>query len=169
MSFAFFHRHTLTGQHALVNKGSAFHHRAVHRDNATGANHHHIPYPDILHGDLGLNAISKHSGGFGAQIHQLPDGVAGFSLCPGLQKFTQGHQGQNHGSRFKIQAVTIAFHRSGIAPGHGIGHQKQNCHAIDQRCGRSHRDQRIHIGGSMPQRPESPNIVDSVQINHGQS
>ena len=89
----YIHRDALSGQCALVDGAVAGSDHTVHRDIAAGANNNGIPHTDFLHRDLDLHAVSDDGSSFRSEIHQLLDGIAGFSFGPGLQEFTKGHKG----------------------------------------------------------------------------
>ena len=163
-----FHRDTFSGQSALVNGTTAGDHRAVHRDAAAGADDHRIPYPDIFHRDFLIHALPAYGGGFGTQVHQLPDGIACLALGPGLQELAQSDQRQDHRGRLKIQIIPVKLYRSPITVAHGIGHPEQGCHAVDQGRQRANGNQRVHVGSLVPQSLQTTGVVNTIQIDRGQ-
>ena len=107
-------------------------------------------------------------GGLRAKIHQCPNGISCFSLGPCLQEFAQGDQCQDHGRRFKIEIMPIVLYNLHISLGKSVRHAKQCEHTINQRCQRSHSNQRIHIGSSVHQCFQSSGIINAVQVYYRQ-
>ena len=56
--------------------------------------------------------------------------------------------------------MAIVVHRFGIPTAHGIGNEEQHRDTVAQGSGRTHSDQRIHIGCPVPQ-----GLVATDEIN----
>ena len=160
------HGNAFAGKGTLVNACPAGEHRAVHGDGAAGADDHRVAHLHLLHGNRHLCPVPADGGGFGAQIHQGADGVAGFALGSGLQEFAQGDEGQDHGGRLKIQVVQVMLYQLHVSMPQAVGHAEQGGNAVNQRRQGAHRNQRIHIGRTVIQGFQTPEIIDPVQVDH---
>ena len=163
-----FHRDAFTGEGTLIHRAAALNHRAIHRDPAAGADDDGVTHLHILHGNLRFYTITANTCRLGAEVHQGPNGIAGLAFGPGLQEFAQGDEGQDHGSRFKIQIGTVMLHRLPVSRTHGIRHHKERRHAIDQRRTGTHRNEGIHVGSLMPQGFQATGKIHPVQIHRRQ-
>ena len=61
------------------------------------------------------------------------------------------------------------LHGLPIPVAHAVSHPEQGKDTVDQGGNGAYRDQRIHIGGLVPQSLQSPAVVHPVQIHRGQS
>ena len=141
---------------------------SVNGNAPAGADNHRVSHLNLLHWNV-LNRISPADRcGFGTQIHQSPDGIAGFSLGPGFQVFSQGDQSENHGGGLKIEVLAVLCDDIPFPMPHGPGHTEQSGHAVNQGGQASHGNQRIHVGAAVPQGLQSPGIIHPIQKNHRQ-
>ena len=163
-----FHRDRFAGEGALVHRGSALHHGAVHRDPSAGADDDNIAHLHLLGGNLFLFAVSANRGGLGSQIHQLTDGIAGAALGPGLQEFAQSDQGQDHGGGLKIQILAVQLHHIPLAVANSIAHSEQCHHTVNQAGTGSNGNQGVHIGCPVPQSLQALDVVGPVQEHRRQ-
>ena len=128
-----------------------FQHNAVHRDILTRTHHEHITFAHLLDGQSHLFPFPDHIGSFGRQLHQALQRIGGPSFGPGFQHLTHGNEGQNHGSRFKIEFMEIVLGHLHIAQRLSVAHGKKRIRAIDKRRRTAQCHQRIHIGCPVPQ------------------
>ena len=78
---AFFDRHALTSEGALVHRGPSLQHGAVYWDPAAGSDQDGIAHLDLGSGNFYFFSLVQDRGSFGSQIHELADGVSGFPLA----------------------------------------------------------------------------------------
>ena len=78
------HGDALARDGGLVHIAVALCDDAVYWNALAGTDDHNIPGHHLLRGDGLLHPAPEHHGGFGGQIHQLAQGVAGFGLGAGL-------------------------------------------------------------------------------------
>ena len=136
VAHSLFHRDTFPGQGALINGGPPLDDGSVHGNAPAGADNHRVSHLHLLHWNV-LNRISPADRcGFGTQIHQSPDGIAGFSLGPGFQVFSQGDQSENHGGGLKIEVLAVLCDDIPFPMPHGPGHTEQSGYAVNQ-CGQA--------------------------------
>ena len=64
--------------------------------------------------------------------------------------------------------MPIVLYNLHISLAKSVRHAKQCEHTINQRCQRSHSNQRIHIGSSVHQCFQSSGIINAVQVYHRQ-
>ena len=103
----FIHRHALAGQGGLVHAGNALGNGAVHRDGFTRAYQKQIPDLHLADRQRYLLAIAQHTGCLRGQLHQALQRIGGLALAVSFQRFSDGDQRQNRGSRLKIEVMPI--------------------------------------------------------------
>ena len=168
VSWALIYRERFAGEGRLIHGGTALHNHAVHRDRLAGANHDAVAYPNLLHGDLNLLAISQDGGGLGGQIHQTGDSLAGLALGAGLQEFAQGDEGEDHAGGLKIQIHVVLGYQLQISVPQSVAHLIDGEHAIYYGSGGAHSDERVHVGRPVEQSLKADFIIFVVEIHDRQ-
>ena len=163
-----FHRHTFACEGTLIHAASAFQNRSIHRNTTTGTHHNQIPYAHLICRYGFFLSISQHRRCFRPQIHQCFDSITGLAFCSGFQEFAQRDQGQDHGSRLKIQVLTVKCHCVPVAMSHCISHTEQCRNAVEQCRTGANSNQRIHVGAAMPQCFQTAAEIHPVQIHSRQ-
>ena len=163
------HRDGLAGQGGLIHRGHPLGDHPVHRHRAAGLDPEQVAGLHLLHRELHLRPVPEHEGGLGGQIHQRPDGVAGLALGAGLQVFAHGDQGQDHAHRLQIEVVHAVLVGQGRVPmAQGPAGHEDGPEGVEEGGGAAQGDQRVHIGGPVPQGAEAVDKVVVVDIHDGQ-
>ena len=165
---ALVHGEGLAGEGRLVHGGGSLQDHAVHGNGLAGPDHHPLPHPDFLHGDLQFHSVPQDRGRLGGQIHQAGNGLGGLALGPGLQEFTQRDEGQDHPGRLEVQVHVVLGHPRHIAVAQAPAHLVDGKDTVDDGGGGAHGNERIHIGRAMQQRLDSYLIIFIVKIHDGQ-
>ena len=145
------HRNALPGQGGFIHRTFPLQDHPVHRDALSGADCKHVPLLHLLRRNGFFLPVPDHSGGLGGKLHQTPDGVGGFSFGASLQHFSHRNQRQDHGGGLEIKLVHIDHDPIHIPMYLGIGHSEQGIYAPQKGCPGAEGNQRIHVGGAMPQ------------------
>ena len=165
---ALFYGDAFTGEGTLIHRGPALQDGAVHGNPAPGPHQDCVAHLDLGGGDFDLLSVSQNGGRLRRQVHKLANGVSGFSFGPGLQKFAQGDEGEDHGGGLKVEVLPVMLHQVPDAMARGPGHAEEGRHAIDQGSAGANSNEGIHIGTPAPKGLESPGIVAVVQKHHRQ-
>ncbi len=165
---ALVHRERLAGEGGFVHGGLALHNDAVHRDGLARPDHNPVPHLNLLHGDLHLGALPQDGGCLRGQVHQAADGLAGFALGPGLQKFPQGNEGEDHTRRLKVQVHVVLGHQVHVTMAQAVPHLVDGENAVDDGGGGAHGNEAVHIGRSIPKGFKAHFIILIVEIHNRQ-
>ena len=164
----FFHWEGFAGKGGFIHGGVPVGNHAVHRDASTGAHHHQVVYQNILYRDLYLSPVPEHGGGFGCQIHQPGNGLAGLALGASLKPLAQGDEGKDHTGRLEVQIHGPAFHTGYVSVAQAPCDLEQSGDAIYHGGSGAQGDEGIHIGGPMPEGFEPNLVVLVIDIQDGQ-
>ena len=81
----FLRRQRFAGDGGLVDGAFAVQDVPIQGDFFAGTDDHNFANSDVFDRQIGFNAVSPHPGQFRSQIHELPDGTAGFLHRPAFQ------------------------------------------------------------------------------------
>ena len=164
---ALLHRDGLSGDGGLVDGGGALEHHAVHRHGLAGANDDALAGANVLGGHAHLDVVPHHGGRLGSQVHEGGNGVGGLALGAGLEVLAQVDEGQDHTGRVQVEAVHGLVCSRHVHGTEGPGHAVEGDHAVGEGRGRAQRNERVHVGGAVPERLEAGHKVVAVDQQDG--
>ena len=151
-------RQALSRQGAFVYVGLALQHRPVNGDPAAGAYLNPVAETHLGGGNLDPRTVPLHQCRLGRQVHQSGNGLAGLAFGFRFKVFSQGHQGQDHGSRLVIQI-------SALLP---QGKLHRDSEPVEQRRAGTDGDQRVHIGRAVEEGLHALGKIGAVDDDHRQ-
>ena len=82
----------------------------VQGDFFTGTDDHNFANSDFFNRQIDFNSISPYPGQFWGQVHELPDGAAGFLHRPAFQQFGNGIEKRDGGAFLVLADADRADH-----------------------------------------------------------
>ena len=142
----FLDRERLPGQHRLVERGGPFHDGAVDRHPVPGPHPDQVADPDLVDGQVRLDALAQHAGGRGTQPQQSPHRTRGLAASSRLEPAAQQHQADDDRRRVEV----------GLQAEAGLEHhvrQQGHHQRVAVRGQGAHRHQRVHREIAVRQSP----------------
>ena len=162
-------RHALSGDDRLVHHAAPFDDDAVNGDALTGLDFEQVANADLLDRHL-LNAAIRCAPRslLRRQVHELGDGIGGLALRPRLEVLAKRDERQDHGSGFEVQVHSRRMREIDIPMAHAPADAVDGGNAIYGRCGRTERDERIHVRRAVGKRFEAHAEKLEVHEDDGQ-
>ena len=162
-------RNALAGDDRLVHHAVAFNDDAIDGHALTGLDLEHVANADLLDRHL-LNAAIRCAprGLLRRQVHELGDSVGGLALRPRLEVLAERDERQDHGRGFEVQVHSRRMREIDIPMAHAQADAVDGGDAVYRRCGRTERDERIHVRRAVGKRFEAHAEKLEVHEDDGQ-
>ena len=165
----FVDRNALAGDDRLVHHAVAFNDDAIDGHALTGLDLEHVANADLLDRHL-LNAAIRCAprGLLRRQVHELGDSIGGLALRPRLEVLAERDERQDHGRGFEVQVHSRRMREIDIPMAHAPADAVDGGDAVYRRCGRTKRDERIHVRRAVGKRFEAHAEKLEVHEDDGQ-
>ena len=153
------HRNCLAGQHRFVDGAGAIHHHAVHRDSLAGPHQHDVAFADLADGHVLLGIAAYDTGRRRLQPRQRAQ-CAG--RAPGgsrLEGAAREHERDDEDHRLVVHVGRDA------ARGED-GRRDGGDDRVEKRRASADRNQRVHVGGPVPQTDPGADIELAARPAH---